>query len=233
MKKEFNLLGYDENVYLKYKSELDEIITFLDILSKYHFIENGERAYLFDVNRFLRNYELLKQKGKYSNSKGLSLLCISGYSFDEVSIESDEYTVENINMYESIMKSVIKFMRAFDKLRDLIHQNEDINEREKLVRTYVSEYDEESNIFDVQQYKEGILYKKFNGYAVMVCFELDKKTSYKQLHLFINGKRKRFLFVDENTIESEEIDITTIDKINPSIKIDGKELTIDEHKLTL
>jgi len=233
MKKEFNLLGYDETVYLKYKNEIDEVIDFLDKLSKYHFIENGEKAYLFDVTRFLRNYELLKQKGKYTNSKGLQLLCVSGYSFLEEATTKDSYTVENIKEYETIMKSVIKFMRAFDKLRDLIHQNEDINEREKLVRTYVSEYDEESNIFDVQQYKEGVLYKKFNGYAVVVCFELDKKTSYKQLHLFINGKRKRFLFVDENTIESEEINITTIDKINPSIKIDGKELTIDEHKLTL
>lgn len=233
MKKEFNLLGYDESVYLKYESELDEVIIFLDILSKYHFIKNGEKAYLFDVNRFLTNYELLKQKGKYTNSKGLSLLCISGYSFLEEATTKDPYTVENINMYESIMKSVIKFIRAFDKLRDLIHKNENINESEKLVRTYISEYDSEFKIFDVQNFKEGVLYKKFTGTGIVVCFELDKKTEYKSLHLFINGKRKKYKFVDENTIESEVIDITCIDKINPSIKIDDKKLTSEDVKLSL
>lgn len=233
MKKEFNLLGYDESTYLKYKSELDEIISFLDTLSKYHFIENGEKAYLFDVNRFLRNYELLKQKGKYSNSKGLSLLCISVYSFDEVSIENDEYTVENINMYESIMKSVIKFVRAFDKLRDFIHQNENINESEKLIRTYLSEYDSEFKTFDVQNFKEGVLYKKFTGTGIVVCFELDKKTEYKTVHLFINSKRKKYKFVNENTIESELIDITSIDKINPYIAIDGEKIKSSDLRLTL
>lgn len=239
------LLGYEEDIYLKYKQLIDDLANVAYQLSSYVFnnykdydTEQEDTTHIFDVANFLRKYELLKQSGKYTTSKGLNLIINNKalnktYEINDLEKQNKMekefgfFLVKDINEYYRVMKIALKFVRSFDTIRDLIHRNENIDSRNKLINSYLrnsSTSSQELGIFDVCEYKEGILKKKVNENGIYVIFEFSKELSYKNIEMYINGKRKKYNFINETTIEVGPFDVLDIDKINVSIVIDGKKI---------
>lgn len=162
IRREFSkLIGYSDDIYLKYRNEFDELADIFYDMSKLFFdnydnlncadryLDNNN---LFDFSKLFRYYELGKQNGKFNTGYLLNLLINKSaeslsYEYDnqehqdkikkffgDIIIDSKEKYIDSIN-------KAIVFIEKFIKLIDIIDSNEIIDTNSKLVLSYVRNED--------------------------------------------------------------------------------------------
>lgn len=151
----FELMGYDEKLYLKYIKELKSLTTMFERLSRKSF-PNYESFYtkemesqnlsLFDFSKFLRNYKLLDISGKLDVFNSFNLILNKAAAKVDTSISKEvqerinEYFKEDLifgeDEYKSCIEDVLKFIEHFIELNERLKKDNDINDIEVLIKSF-------------------------------------------------------------------------------------------------
>lgn len=147
------LLGYQEEVYLRYKEQFDELADMFCQMSKLIFDNydnlncsdiNSLKTYLFNFSRLFRFYQIDKNELRLLINKEAD--CFS-YIYDNEEYHKkiremfNDIIVTDIKDYSEYIKQAISFISKMDELVALIDREENVDKKKKLVYAYVRNED--------------------------------------------------------------------------------------------
>ena len=185
-----SLMGYDENIYRKYQEKIDELSDEFIYLSGFIYDNydnlncvdfNCNNTYLFDFSRFFRFYEILKQNETFTIQSGLHSLLNERATPLEYRYDNDEYhnkingffkdiIVKDETEYFELISRAIKFIDAYDKLSEHIDRKENVNKKDKLVKSYL--INETKNYLTARKWIRGELIDLYHDKGKDACHEL-------------------------------------------------------------
>lgn len=229
------LLGYNEEIYLKYKDSFDrlcESFMHLSTLMYDNYMDlsvvdkNVDSTYLFDFSNLFRHFELLLQRGNASVSNLMSLLINKDareVSYDEENEEAHDrsnsffkdITIKDMSGYSKELKNVMKFLRNLLALDSKIKEENDIDVTKKLIDSYLT--NETLDLLTGKEWFRGelvYLYNKYGG-EVSSMFLNTVTNCYSRFNSSTD------LQIFEEGIISKEIDYDGVRiriRLNPSIE---------------
>lgn len=150
------LISYDSKIYLKYKNEVDTLVSlFIKLYPKivYNYDKMNcsnsfsEKNNIFDFSRFFRFYNIYKYY--YKNSDDLFNLLLNSklelYRYNSIDLEHyngvydfiKDDIIESPNDLEEVLKNATDFLEKFNKFNDMVDNDLKISISSKIKKAYL------------------------------------------------------------------------------------------------